>query len=236
MRIGISINGVLRNYFKKIEDTHTKYFPPYEVEDDDGHMVLSEPIKVLDYDLEKWIHFPKEISEQSTIKFDPNFDPFSSKSRDSVVDIELEEVEQEITINEFMYERCTLEIFGSADEMVKGAMNTLNNLILDYPEHDFVVMSRETGLSVPSTYFFLSKTSCMSHEVKFVTDSKDQWNFVDMIVTDHPDVINSKPDNKTCVIVNKMFNINEVKDTNVRIESIKELDGVLQSYKKPVQS
>jgi hypothetical protein len=225
MKIGISINGVLRNYFKQIEVTHSKYFPPEEGEDG---------IKVLDYDLDKWVTFPTEESEQAEIEFDPNFDPFSSKSRDGVVDLELEPVNDTITLNEFMYERCTLEIFGSADEMVKSAMNTLNNLILDYPEHEFVVLSRETGLSVPSTYFFLSKTSCMSQEVRFVTDSRDSWGHVDMMVTDHPDVINSKPEGKTCVMVKKPFNEGSNGD-HIRIESIKDLGNILESLKETVQ-
>lgn len=226
MKIGVSLNGVLRNYFKQIEVVHTKYFPPTEIEDENGFKELSEPIKVLDYDLEKWVTFPTEKSEQAEIKFDPNFDPFSSKSRDSVEDLDLESVDDTITLNEFMYERCTLEIFGSADEMVKSAMNTLNNLILDYPEHEFVVISRETGLSVPSTYFFLSKTSCMVQEVRFVTDSRDSWKYVDVMVTDHPDVIMSKPEDKTCIIIDKHFN-NEIGLNDVRITSIKELGDVL---------
>ena len=54
MKIGISINGVLRDYFKQIEDTHTKYFPPEEE---------GEEIRVMDYDLEKWVVFPDETVE-----------------------------------------------------------------------------------------------------------------------------------------------------------------------------
>ena len=101
MRIGISINGVLRNYFKQIEVTHAKYFPPSEVEDEEGFRELSEPIKVLDYDLEKWVTFPKEELEQVELSFDPEFDPLSSKSRDRVEDLDLESVEEEVTLNEF---------------------------------------------------------------------------------------------------------------------------------------
>jgi len=225
MKIGISINGVLRNYFKQIEKTHSKYFPPEEGE---------EGIKVLDYNLENWITFPVEESEQAEVTFDPNFDPFSSESRKDVEDLDLEPVLDSVTIDEFMYERCTLEIFGSAEEMVSNAMHTLNNLIIDYPQHDFVIMSRETGLSVPSTYFFLSKTSCMAHEVKFVTDSRDQWKFVDVMVTDHPDIIDSTPEDKTCIIVDKPFNT-YITTPNIRIESIKELGDVLKSLEETVQ-
>jgi hypothetical protein len=55
MKIGISIDGVLRDLFGKIEDTHQKYFPS---EDD-------ENVKVLDYDFDKWLTFPEEETKQA---------------------------------------------------------------------------------------------------------------------------------------------------------------------------
>jgi hypothetical protein len=48
MKIGVSIDGVLRDLFGQIEDTQSKYF----LEED------KDPIKVEDYDLEKWVTFP----------------------------------------------------------------------------------------------------------------------------------------------------------------------------------
>jgi hypothetical protein len=233
MKIGISINGVLRNYFKQIETIHTKYFPPEDIENEDGSITEGEPIKVKDYDLEKWVVFPKEETEQVELEFDPEFDPLSSKSIDSIEDLELSKTEEQVTVQEFMYEKCTLEIFGSAEEMVPYAMKTLNDIILEYPEHEFIIMSREGGLSVPSTYFFLSKTSCQCQNVKFVTDSKDHWKYVDVMVTDHPDIINSKPEDKICVIIDKSFN-EKVMQSNIRIDSIKDLRDVLEKLKQPV--
>jgi hypothetical protein len=55
------------------------------------------------------------------------------------------------------------------------------------------------------------------------------------MVTDHPDVIVSKPDDKICVIVDKQFNhkIGGLHDS--RINSIKELGETLENLKKPVQ-
>jgi hypothetical protein len=224
MRIGVSINGVLRNYFKQIETVHTKYFPS-EDEDDE--------IKVLDYDLHNWVKFPKETTEQVELTFNPDFNPFDSKDRDSVVDLDLETVEEETTVEEFLYEKCTLEIFGSAEEMVPNAVKVLNSLILEYPEHEFIIISRELGLSIPSTYFFLSKTSCMCQSIQFVTDSRDSWHYVDMMVTDHPDVINSRPSDKTCVVIDKDFN--QSIEINPRIDSIKGLGEYIEKLKQPTQ-
>lgn len=227
MKIGISINGVLRDYFGQIEKVHTKYFPPEDVENEDGSITEGEPIKVKDYDLEKWITFPKEEVEQTELEFNPDFNMLD-KTDTQETEIKLEKKVEEVTVHEFMYEKCTLEIFGSAEESVPNAVKTLNRMILDFPEHEFIIMSRELGLSVPSTLFFLSKTSSQCQNIKFVTDSRDHWKYVDMMVTDHPDIINSKPNDKECVVVNKGFNNFKDMNSNTRIESIKELPNILE--------
>ena len=64
MRVGISIDGVLRDLFNQIEETHKKYFPTDEGE---------EHIEIKDYDFEKWITFPKEEVTQGEMEFNPNF-------------------------------------------------------------------------------------------------------------------------------------------------------------------
>jgi hypothetical protein len=65
----------------------------------------------------------------------------------------------------------------------------------------------------------------MVNEVRFVMDSRDSWKHVDLIVTDHPDIITSKPEGKGCVIVDKEFNRDFEGD--FRINSIKELSDIL---------
>jgi hypothetical protein len=77
MKVGISINGVLRDFFGRIENIHTKYFNP-----EDG-----QEVQVKDYNLEKWLWFPKEEIVRKEMEFNPNFDmkeflkdPFSADS------------------------------------------------------------------------------------------------------------------------------------------------------------
>jgi hypothetical protein len=60
MKIGISIDGVLRDFLGKVGDTFDKYFPQ-ESDDNNGEEFFTE---VLDYDLEKWLEFPEEESKQ----------------------------------------------------------------------------------------------------------------------------------------------------------------------------
>ena len=124
---------------------------------------------------------------------------------------------------EFLYEKCTLEIFGYANEEISSGVDTLNNLILENPEYEFYLISREVGLSVPSTLFFLSKTKCMVQNIKFIKEFKSFWDFVDVGITDRPEIIKSKPKNKVCVKVNK--NYNDSYDSDFTIKSIKEVDS-----------
>jgi hypothetical protein len=216
MKIGISINNVLRDYFHKIEDTHDKYFP--KEEDEEG-------LHIKDYDLEKWVTFPVEEVSQGEMEFNPDFDENSFMVSDETT--EVVEIKKQVTLDEFLYERCTLEIFGYADE-IPGSMDIVNDLMIQHPDIEFIIMSRELGLSIPSTFFFLSKTSCMCQNIRFVTDSKDHWEHVDMMITDHPDIIKSKPENKTCIVIDREYN-EDLTEANERIKTIHELPETLKT-------
>jgi hypothetical protein len=126
-----------------------------------------------------------------------------------------------------MYERCTLEIFGYADEDVPNAVNHLNDLILNRketnPEDEFMIMSREIGLSIPSTLFFLSKTKAQCQNIKFIKNNVDHWKWVKVMVTDHPDIIKSKP--KDAVVIKVLKGFNAELESDFEIENIKELDS-----------
>lgn len=214
MKIGLSIDGVLRDLFGKIEDTHQKYFPP-ENENEDG-------IKILDYEFDKWLHFPEEETKQAELEFNPDFEESSFMEEEQTIDFV--KTKTKVTVEEFLYEKCTLEIFGYAGESTNSVVESLNQLILENPNHEFILLSREIGLSIPSTLFFLSKTKCMCQNIKFVLDNESVWDHVDVMITDHPRIITSKPDNKVCVKVEKDFN-KLLTQSNIVIKSIKELDS-----------
>lgn len=215
MKIGISIDGVLRDFLGKVGDTYEKYFPTEEDKD---------PIEVLDYDLEKWLEFPEEENKQGEVEFDPNFE--ESKFMEEEQTIEIVKTKNKVTVDEFLYEKCTLEIFGYANEITASAMETLNNLILEHPEHEFIILSREGGLAIPSTLFFLSKTKSICPNIKFVTEYSKVWDYIDVMVTDHPSILKSKPSNKLSVIVDKIYN-EKIIQSGLRIKTIKEIDSRL---------
>jgi hypothetical protein len=212
MKIGISVDGVLRNLLSKIEETHTKYFPPQEGESE---------IEVLDYDLEKWLTFPEEEVKQKEIEFNPDFVEVEVKEK---VDIKLETKKEKVTIQEFLYERCTVEIFGYAEESVSSAVETLNQLVIDNPQHEFIIISREGGMAIPSTFFFLAKTKSSCPNIKFVKEYSKVWDYVDVMVTDHPKIIDTKPNGKVSIIIDKDYN-KDFNQDKMRFKTIKEIDS-----------
>lgn len=213
MRIGISIDGVLRDIFLQIENTFIKYFGS---EDD-------PMVEVKDYDFNKWLVFPEEEVKQGEMIFDPDFK--ETEFIESGESVELVKVTKRVTVEEFLYEKCTLEVFGYGNEVISSAVQTVNQLIIDNPQHEFILISREGGLAIPSTLFFLAKTKSTCSNIKFVTEYSKVWSLVDIMVTDHPNIIESKPDDKICVVIEKDFN-DGVGTPNLKIKTIKEFDSL----------
>lgn len=218
MKIGVSVNGVLRDFFGRIETTHTKYFNP-----EDG-----QEVQIKDYDLEKWLRFPKEEIVRKEMEFNPNFDVKEFLADENSDNQLVEVMDDEITVEDFVYDKCCLEIFGYANEIIDGAVQSINDLELHLKmigkEHEIIITSREAGRSVPATLFFLSKTGCMIQNVKFTMGTTDCWQFVDVMITDHPEILNSKPEGKKVIKIEKPFNQDISADYTVK--SVKELVGL----------
>jgi len=206
MKVGISVNGVLRDFFGQVEKTHTKYFNPEDLKE----------VKIRDYNLEEWIKFPQEEIVRNEIEFNPEFNE-REFLRDETEFQETEEVrDEEITVDDFVYDKCCLEIFGYADESEDGAVQAINELDLTMTgKHQFFITSREAGRSVPATLFFLSKTGCMVQNIKFTIGTTDCWQDVDCMITDHPEILNSKPEGKLTIKVGKNFNMDIPSDYTI---------------------
>ena len=118
MKIGITLNEVLRDFIGQLAYTYDKYVGENDVTEED-------------------------ITNFNLIEFF-KFDDINK-------------------FNTFLYLEAPLEIFGHADQMSDGLMNRFNTFLMDIKddgEHEIEIVSREIDKSIPSTYFFLSKTSC----------------------------------------------------------------------------
>lgn len=164
MRIGISINEVLRDFIGQFIYTYDKYITKIDTKESD----------VTSFDLIK--HFP-----------------FNSVNE----------------LNKFIYMEGALEICGHADQLSDGLINHFNNFLMtmkDGEEHKIELVSKEADKSIPSTFFFLSKTGCRAENIRFVTNSVNEWDGLDILITANPDALKNKPNGKISVKIKSYYN------------------------------
>jgi hypothetical protein len=112
-------------------------------------------------------------------------------------------------LNTFLYKEAPLEIFGHADLMSDGLMIHFNRFLSDIKddeEHEIELVSREVDKSIPSTFFFLSKTACLIDKIRFVKDNEDEWGDADVLITSNPISLSKKPNSKISVKINSSYN------------------------------
>lgn len=173
MKIGISINEVLRDFIGQFIYTYEKYVIP-ELEKDG---ITRDS---------------KEIHEITSFNLMDHFE-FDNINK----------------LNTFLYLEAPLEIFGHGDLMSDGLMNHFNNFlseIKDDEEHEVVLVSREVEKSIPSTYFFLSKTGCKADKIQFVKDHVNEWDGIDVLISANPIALENKPNGKISIKVNSPYN------------------------------
>jgi 5'(3')-deoxyribonucleotidase len=173
MKIGITLNEVLRDYIGQLAYTYDKYVGENSVTEED-------------------------ITNFNLIEFF-KFDDINK-------------------FNTFLYLEAPLEIFGHADQMSDGLMNRFNTFLMDIKddgEHEIEIVSREIDKSIPSTYFFLSKTSCRIDKIRFVQDYASKWDGLDLLITANPQTLEAKPSGKISVKVNTTYNKNIAADFEI---------------------
>jgi hypothetical protein len=173
MKIGISINEVLRDFIGQFIYTYDKYIVP-ELE--------ADGVTVPDL----------EIEDVTSFNLMDHFE-FKDINR----------------FNTFLYLEAPLEIFGHADLMSDGLMNHFNNFLVnikDDEEHEVYLVSREVDKSIPSTYFFLSKTGCKSDKIQFCSSNENEWDGIDVLVTANSIALENKPQGKISIKVKSPYN------------------------------
>ena len=178
MKIGITIDGVVRDFITKFELVYDKYFPVIDEETGD---VIEMKRNIEDLELYKYFKFSGDtVSEEQT-----------ELNKFMYVDASLEIFGHagEVKLNSVEH------------------LNQLHNLIEDMG-HTPIIVSKELNNSKPATLFFLSKLSCKVNTIKFVRDYKNKWEQVDILITASPDTLESKPDDKISVKVINTYNKN----------------------------
>jgi hypothetical protein len=210
MRIGIEINGVLRDTIGKITQLYEKHL--IEEKDDNN--------KSFEVDLSgntEELVIPEEfeykiLSEVTSLNL---MDHFSFNSEDELYS--------------FMYEDFAMQIFGHASSTETFTFNDLNEIYLKYRDkNELLIVSDEMGKSKPASLFFLSKFGCQLEKVKFYSNitKNSMWNEIDVLLTANPDLILEKPKDKIVVKYNTTYNKNV--ESDYKIDKLKEFDDILK--------
>jgi hypothetical protein len=198
MRIGIEINGVLR-------DTVGKFTELYE-----KHLIGSTDYESVDKKYE--ITFSGETDEVIEMNENLTVNSFEYKILTPVTSLDMMNhfaFPSKDELYSFMYEDYTMELFGHAPSTEMMTFNTLNDIYHNLRDkYDLMIVSDEIGRSKPSSLFFLSKFGCLFEKVFFYSEvtKNDMWNDVDILLTANPDLLLNKPLNKVVIKYETEFN------------------------------
>lgn len=221
-KIGIDVNGVLRDTTLKFEQLYQKYLIDVEEEEN------------VTYELS----FSGNSEEVSGITENTKEDSFKYEI---ISDVDTDNLMNHFAfpndeeLYSFMYEEYTMELFGHAPSTEMTTFNTLNDLYLDIRDNnDIIIFSNEINKSKPATLFFLSKFGCLVERVFFYSEIKknDMWDSLDILLTANPDLLLNKPNNKTVVKYNTKYN--KQINSEYQINQLSEFKEVLKKIENNV--
>lgn len=213
MRVGIEINGVLRDTIGKVTQVYQK-----------NYIESEEPIEQ-----------SYKIDESGNTEVIEITDEFKYSMNLPVNSLNLEEhfrFKDKEEFYSFLYEEFSMEIFGHASSTEYTSFNDLNDLYLSLRnEINFSIVSDEISKSKPASLFFLSKFGCLIESVKFYSTHtiNSMWNDVDILLTSNPALLLDYPENK--IVIKFDTDYNKEINTNYSIKSLKELSGLLKQLK-----
>ena len=154
-RIGIDINGVLRDTIGKFTQLYEKHLidsdqdqhlgTTYELDMSGNTELVEESVSNFEY---------KQLSDVTSLELGNHF-AFRTKEE----------------LFSFMYEEYAMELFGHAPSTEMTTFNTLNDFYIQYRDNlEILIVSGEIGKSKPSSLFFLSKFGCLIEKIIFFSE------------------------------------------------------------------
>jgi hypothetical protein len=208
MKIGIEINGVLRNTIEKITQVYQKNnIDNYQNE------FTGQTYK---------LNMSGETEEEVLPE------PFKYEIKLPVTSLKLQEhfkFQTEEEFYSFLYEEFPMEIFGHSPSTEMTSFNDLNDIYYNFrKDNDFIIVSDEMGKSKPASLFFLSKFGCEIEKIFFFNNYtiNSMWNEIDILLTANPSLLLEHPKNKIVIKYNTEYN--KTIDSEYNISTIKELD------------
>ncbi|MEY4573860.1 MAG: hypothetical protein RLZ10_3166 [Bacteroidota bacterium] len=205
MIVGITINNILRDHISKLKDLYEFEFEKEAI----------EPINP--FELSKSFPDIEGSVEEPEFKDDQEVE-FTENKKDT-----------SFNLDRFMYEDACFEVFGRTDETIPGIIKEISDFS-NKNKINIILLNNESQRSKSATLFFLSKNYYNLEEIVFPKKWKDFWNHCDVLVTDNPKLLKTKPKDKVSIKYQNEFNI-DIKSDYTIINS-KELFKLLKKLNK----
>jgi hypothetical protein len=211
-KIGIEVNGVLRDTIEKFTQLYQKYLI-----DNDQNDFIGQTFKI-------------DISGNTEEIVQP--EPFKYEILSDVTSLDLKShfsFQSQDELYSFLFEDYTMEIFGHAPSTELSTFNLLNEIYYDLRnDYDLTILSDEIGKSKPATLFFLSKFGCLLEKIVFYSESTKNiiWDEIDILLTANPNLLLNKPVDKVLIKFNTKYNKHI--NSEYEINSLSEFKGVLK--------
>ena len=223
-RVGIEINGVLRDTIGKFTELYEK------------HMIDKNHYESTDKTYQ--IEFSGDTEEILELNENTNDNKFEYKILSPVTSLDLENhflFKDKDELYSFMYEDYTMELFGHAPSTEMMTFNLLNDIYYNLRDtHDLIIVSDEIGRSKPSSLFFLSKFGCLVEKIFFYSEitKNNMWNDIDILLTANPSLLLNKPSNK--IVIKYITHFNKDIESEYSISSLSEFEDKLKKIIKNV--
>jgi hypothetical protein len=214
-RIGIEVNGVLRNTLDKFKQLYEKHMienfesensnQTFEI-DMSGNTKMDEVVPDFKYEIVEPID---TYDLKNHFKFPSDDELFS-----------------------FMFEDFPMQLFGHAGSTETFTFNDLNEFYLkNRDEYEIYIISDEIGKSKPATLFFLSKFGCLIENIKFYSNTtlEGMWDTIDILLTSNPNLLTDVPQNKTTIQYLTDYNRNI--ECENKIEKLGDFDELIKKLK-----
>lgn len=219
MRIGIDVNGVLRDTIGKFDQLYEKHMIEKDLDESLGQtfeLDMSGNTSLIESEESPFEY--KKVSDVTSLNL---INHYTFKSNEELFS--------------FSYEEYAMELFGHAPSTEMTTFNMLNDIYFEFRENnELLVVSSEIGKSKPSTLFFLSKFGCLIEKVLFFSDvtKNNMWKEVDILLTANPVLLLEKPQGK--IVIKYNTNYNKQIESEYEISSLSEFSGILKTIKENV--
>lgn len=219
MKIGIDVNGVLRDTLGKFDQLYEKHLIEKQSDEVLGQtyeLDMSGNTSLIESDVESFEY--RKISDVTSLNLQTHY--FFRNDEE---------------LFSFLYEEYAMELFGHAPSTEMTTFNILNDLYYELrEENEMMVVSSEIGKSKPSSLFFLSKFGCLIEKVIFFSEitKNNMWNEVDVLLTADPILLLEKPVDKIVVKFNTIYNKHI--DSEYEISSLSDFGELIKTLKQNV--